>query len=87
MTSLCRRQVKIENAAATLHKGDPVIIVGREHTRSWGDEGERKYGRILDADNIGVDLNRATAEVRRISKREENQRGFSSDRRAASSRS
>ena len=87
MISLCRRQVKIENAAATLHKGDPVIIVGREHTSSLGDEGTKKYGRILDADNIGVDLNRATAEVRRISKREENQRGFSSDRRAASSRS
>ena len=61
-----------ENVAATLHKGDPVIIVGREHTSSWGDEGAKQYGRILEADNIGVDLNRATAEVRRISKSEEN---------------
>jgi single-strand DNA-binding protein len=25
-----------ENAAATLHKGDAVIVVGREHTTSWG---------------------------------------------------
>ena len=61
-----------ENAAATLRKGDPVIVVGREHTSSWGDEGAKQYGRVLEADNIGVDLNRATAEVHRISKNEEN---------------
>lgn len=61
-----------ENTAATLHKGDPVIVVGREHTSSWGDEDAKQYGRVLEADNIGVDLNRATAEVRRISKNEEN---------------
>lgn len=56
-----------ENAAASLHKGDSVIIVGREHTSSWGEEGAKQYGRVLDADNIGVDLNRATAEVHRKS--------------------
>lgn len=61
-----------ENVAATLHKGDPVIVVGHEHTSSWGDEGQKQYGRVLEADNIGVDLYRATAEVHRISKNEEN---------------
>ena len=61
-----------ENTAATLHKGDAVVIGGREHTSSWGDEGAKQYGRILGADDIGVDLNRVTAEVRRISKSEEN---------------
>lgn len=60
------------NSATTLHKGDAVIIVGREHTTSWGDEGAKQYGRVIEADNIGVDLNRATAEVRRITKSEEN---------------
>ena len=57
-----------ENAAATLHKGDAVIVVGREHTNSWGDEGAKTYGRVIEADNIGVDLSRAVAQVRRVSK-------------------
>jgi single-strand DNA-binding protein len=60
-----------ENAAATLHKGDAVIVVGREHTNSWGDEGAKQYGRVIEADNIGVDLSRATAEVHRITKIDE----------------
>ncbi len=34
-----------QNAAATLHKGDAVIVVGREHTNSWGEEGTKPYGR------------------------------------------
>jgi single-strand DNA-binding protein len=57
-----------ENAAATLHKGDGVIVVGREHTTSWGDEGSKSYGRVIEADTIGVDLSRAVAQVRRNSK-------------------
>ena len=56
-----------ENTAATLHRGDAVIIVGREHTNSWGEEGAKQYGRVLEAEKIGVDLNRATAEVHRTS--------------------
>lgn len=56
-----------ENTAATLHRGDAVIIVGREHTSSWGEEGAKQYGHVLEAENIGVDLNRATAEVHRAS--------------------
>ena len=57
-----------ENAAATLHKGDAVIIVGREHTSSWGPEGSKNYGRVLDADHIGADLSRAVAQIRRTNK-------------------
>lgn len=34
-----------ENAAATLHQGDAIIIVGREHTASWG----RKAPKTTDA--------------------------------------
>lgn len=52
-----------ENAAATLQKGTAVIVVGKEHTNSWGDEGAKQYGRVIDADSIGVDLSRATAVV------------------------
>lgn len=57
-----------ENAAATLHKGDAVIIVGREHTNSWGPEDSKSYGRVIDADTIGVDLNRAIAQIRRVTR-------------------
>jgi len=60
-----------ENAAATLHKGDAVIVVGREHTNSWGDEGAKTYGRVIEADNIGVDLSRAVAQVRRVSREDQ----------------
>ena len=57
-----------QNTAATLHKGDPVIVLGREHTTSWGDDGAKTYGRVVEADNIGVDLGRAVAQVRRVTR-------------------
>ncbi|MEO5536040.1 MAG: single-stranded DNA-binding protein [Pseudolysinimonas sp.] len=52
-----------ENAAATLEKGSAVIVVGKEHTNSWEKDGATQYGRVIDADTIGVDLARATAVV------------------------
>ncbi|WP_035880110.1 single-stranded DNA-binding protein [Cryobacterium sp. MLB-32] len=60
-----------QNVAVTLHKGDAVIVVGREHTESWGDDDARQYGRVIDADNIGPDLNRAIARVQRNVKADE----------------
>ena len=54
-----------QNAAASLHRGDAVIVIGREHTTSWGDEGNKQYGRVIDADSIGADLSRATAAITR----------------------
>jgi len=53
------------NVFASLHKGDAVVVVGREHTVSWGDEGNRKSGRSIDADTIAADLSRATVAVTR----------------------
>lgn len=58
------------NAAATLTKGAAVIVVGREHTQSWGDDGDRKFGRILTAEHIGPDLVNATADVTRTPRNE-----------------
>ncbi len=60
-----------QNAAATLHKGDAVIVVGREHSVSWGPEDAKSYGRVIDADSIGVDLARQTAVVTRTPRTEE----------------
>jgi len=53
------------NVLASLHKGDAVVVVGREHTVSWGEEGNRKSGRSIDADTIAADLSRATVTVTR----------------------
>ena len=57
-----------ENTAATLHKGDPVVVVGDEHTSSWGGDGAKQYGRVIDARTVAVDLNRAVGQVGRTSK-------------------
>lgn len=54
-----------ENALATLHRGDAVIVVGYEHTLSWGDGETKRYGRVIDADAIGPNLARATAAITR----------------------
>lgn len=53
------------NAKASLHKGVAVIVVGREHTNSWEKDGATQYGRVIDADSIGVDLSRATVTITR----------------------
>lgn len=58
------------NAAATLTVGTAVIVVGREHTQSWGEEGDRKFGRVIIAEHIGPDLVNATAEVTRTPRQE-----------------
>jgi len=62
-----------ENTAATLHKGDPVIVLGREHTSSWGSEGAKSYGRVIEADHVGVDLNRVVAQIRRVTRDDDGQ--------------
>ncbi|PVW02978.1 hypothetical protein DEA06_14490 [Microbacterium sp. Gd 4-13] len=62
-----------ENVAASLRKGDAVVITGREHTSSWGDEGNKQYGRIIEADTIGADLARATVTVIRNARPDTNQ--------------
>jgi single-strand DNA-binding protein len=62
-----------ENAAASLHKGDAVIVTGREHTTSWGEESNKQHGRVIDADSIGADLSRATVTITRNVRQDTNQ--------------
>ena len=58
-----------DNAATSLHTGDAVVVVGKEHSNSWEDkDGVKQYGRVIDADAIGVHLSRATAVITRNSK-------------------
>lgn len=55
-----------EHAAESLNRGDPVIIVGREHTVSWGEGDYKKYGRVVEADAIGVNLRHTVVHLRRM---------------------
>lgn len=55
-----------ENAAATLERGDRVLIVGRLRQRSYEDQqGVRHTVMEMDADAIGPDLGRVAARLLR----------------------
>ncbi|MEZ5234744.1 MAG: single-stranded DNA-binding protein [Acidimicrobiales bacterium] len=59
-----------EHCAASLHKGDLVMVVGRPEQRSWQTEsGDRRSTVEIVADDIGPSLRWATAEVQRTARR------------------
>jgi single-strand DNA-binding protein len=56
-----------ENVAASLQKGNRVMVSGRLSIRSYEDrEGNTKYSTEIVADNIGAELRFATCVVERI---------------------
>lgn len=66
LTVTCFRSLA-ENAAASLHKGDPVIVLGKLRTQIWhDDQGERHERTVLEASSVGHDLARGTTEFRRV---------------------
>jgi single-strand DNA-binding protein len=61
----CWRQLA-ENAAATLERGDRVLVSGRLRQRSYEDQqGVRHTVTEMEADAIGADLGRAPAQLQR----------------------
>ena len=52
-----------ENAAASLVKGDPVVVTGRLFTRNYEHEGQRRTSMTIDANSVAADLARCTATV------------------------
>jgi single-strand DNA-binding protein len=54
-TVKCWRRLAM-NAKAALHKGDPVIVRGKFHTRTWVDEERSRTEMEIEADSIGHDL-------------------------------
>jgi single-strand DNA-binding protein len=50
-----------EHAKASLHCGDPVIVVGRMKVREWEANGKKGVDVEIDADAIGHDLNKGTS--------------------------
>ncbi|MDP9394379.1 MAG: single-stranded DNA-binding protein [Actinomycetota bacterium] len=57
-----------QNAAASLHKGDPVVVTGDLRVREWT-SGERSgTSADIDAVALGHDLSRGMSEFRRVSR-------------------
>ena len=54
-----------ENVAASVRKGDPLVVVGRLHLREWEAEGRSGSTLDLTADVVGHDLSRGTATFER----------------------
>ncbi|GAA2099302.1 hypothetical protein GCM10009841_13140 [Microlunatus panaciterrae] len=62
VTVTCFRALA-DNAASSISRGDPVIVVGRLRTQVWEgrDDGERHERMVLEALTIGHDLSRGTS--------------------------
>jgi single-strand DNA-binding protein len=55
-----------DNVAASLHKGDPVIVSGRFRTQAWVDAGNESHERlVLEAAQVGHDLTRGRSRFER----------------------
>lgn len=56
-----------ENIAETLTKGDPVIVVGRSFLEGYtSKDGEPRQSLKVNAYNVGLDLKRRQATVKRV---------------------
>lgn len=51
-----------EHVAGSVHKGQPVVVVGRLRQRDYEKDGQRVNVIEVDADLVGHDLSRGTAE-------------------------
>jgi single-strand DNA-binding protein len=62
----CWRELAI-NAAASLTKGEPVVVYGRQVVREWASEDGKKGTDVsIDAVSVGHDLRRGQARFQRI---------------------
>jgi len=67
-----------ENAAASLHKGNRVMVTGRLEQRSYDTrEGEKRNITEVIADDLGLSLRWAQAQVERISRDSADGGGYS----------
>lgn len=57
------------HARMSLHKGDPVIVTGLLNTEQWNTQsGETRSRMVIEASNIGHDLNYGVGELKRFRK-------------------
>lgn len=64
VTVLCWRQLA-DHVAASVHKGDQVVVTGRMRVREWEHEGRMRVSVEVDAQSVGLDLTRAPAQLQR----------------------
>jgi single-strand DNA-binding protein len=63
---VCWRRLA-DHVFSSLKVGEPVIVIGRLFTREWtGDEGELRVNYELEADAVGHDLSRGTAQFSKV---------------------
>lgn len=49
------------NVAASVRKGDPLVVTGRMRTEEWSTDGVARTGLVLDVAALGHDLTRGTS--------------------------
>jgi single-strand DNA-binding protein len=54
-----------EHVAKSVRKGDPVLVVGKLRTNVWEKDGQAHERLVLEAETVGHDLNRGTADFQR----------------------
>jgi single-strand DNA-binding protein len=64
LTITCFRSLA-ENAASSVRKGDPVVVIGRLRTQVWTKDGIQQERTVLEALTIGHDLTRGTSAFNR----------------------
>jgi len=70
-TVTCWR-ILAENVAFSFHKGDPVVVTGRQRVREWtNDEGRRGYDIEIDASHASHDLNRGRTNFVKVTRTRE----------------
>ncbi len=69
-TVVCYRALA-DNVAASLYKGDPVIVEGKVRAQVWVDaQGDKHERTLVEAIAIGHDMNRGTSSFHRSSPRQ-----------------
>lgn len=55
-----------ENISESLRRGDPVVVVGRMHSRTFQQEGKTRESWEIKADTVAADLRKRAASLRRV---------------------
>ena len=64
VTVQCWRQLA-EHVAASVRKGDPVVVMGRLRVREWEQDGRTRVSVEIDAQSVGHDLCRGSTQFQR----------------------
>ncbi len=65
LTVICWRSLA-EHVAASVSRGDPVVVTGRVRTQTWTDDDGSHERMVVEATTVGHDLSRGTSTFHRI---------------------